>query len=837
MELNDYKDFEIQCFLCKPESKLSINFKTKNEDIIQNLVSQKYLQVVEDTLKMFNFGPSPEKCYINLTEMDKSNDLLLYCCGVSCLQIFVQNNWTGPRLRNVPRVWDLDDEAMKKFLVNTDTESTFIVTNLAKNTQYLVLAMLIFENLIEKNSDFKSSSWWFFRCLNLNSQVLNEKSESIYSSMKEVIDKTHGFLKEVSLDSGKNCLKSLEVQFYLECGHCLLHHYDYKLSEDYFNKAKETVDIDFKFTGAYGVRTKFQQKALPQLIMNVERNADYKFHSTVTKEYYSHIPKNIELDDDTLLDKVKLSEEKETTDLCSEEACVILAACTSMQKTSPKHKLRDEEVRAMLELLTSCTRSGWCVYTEALRMRCTNEKSKSRKVERGMAQMEELVKFVVPDENQKAWFEKQDTPVESTAHLRQSLFFACKTAPVWQLESEFADFLVSLGLTSTALEMYKRLENWEEVVKCLIRSDRKDEGMKLCEKMIEENPTPNILCFYGDLTRNGDCYNQAWELSGEKCSRAMNSLAVLYYTQNDVEEAVKCFEKSLAVLTMQKGTWFTLGCCLMAIQNFEKAANAFRRCLQLDWDNYQAWTNLSTAYVKSKKNKEAFLSLTEGLKYNHDQHEMWDNYLAISADIGKFDEVVTSYNKLLDLKKKHEDYDVLTVVTKACVENIPDADGRPGGWIKPRLLKLLGRITSMQKGSSKLWKCYSMLYSCEDSEYLKVLNERRGIKTVGNGQDMSKALDYMHKSVRLSMNNKDDVMKNEKDLELLIEDVQKLVELCEGQSKAMVTTVKFSLNNLVSKLKSRESELLDDEMVSRFQEYQKKVEECKSKVEDIMKKL
>ena len=32
----------------------------------------------------------------------------------------------------------------------------------------------------------------------------------------------------------------------------------------------------------------------------------------------------------------------------------------------------------------------------------------------------------------------------------------------------------------------------------------------------------------------------------------------------------------------------------------------------------------------------------------------------------------------MDLKKKHEDYDVLTVVTKACVENIPDADGRPG---------------------------------------------------------------------------------------------------------------------------------------------------------------
>jgi len=832
MEFNNHKDFEVQCFLCNPDSEASVNFETKNEDILQNLVNQKYLDVLEATIKKFDFGPDPENFSTILRDMDKSDDLLLYCCGVSCLQMFVQNNWTGPRLKDLPSVWPLDDEAMKKYLVNAETESTFYVTNLAKNTQYLVLAMCIFKHLNE-SSDLKSSSWWLFRCLNLNSQVLNEKSDRILAGMRKVIEKTEDFLK--GLDSEKKYLKSLEVQFYLECGHCLLHFYDYKLSEEYFNKAKEAVDIDFSFTGEYGVRTKFQQKALPQLMMKVDRKADCKFQSSVTEKYYSHTPKNIELDDDTLLDRIKLSEYKEKADLCCEEACVILAACTSMQKTSPMHKLRDEEVRATLELLTSCTSSGWCVHTEALRLRCVLEKGKTRKVERGMSQMEELVKFVVPDDKQKAWFEKQETPVESTANLRQCLFYACNSVPVWQLESEFADFLVSLGLTSTALEMYKRLENWEEVVRCLIRSDRKDEGVKLCEKVLEEKPTPNILCFYGDLTRDPSYYQRAWELSGEKCSRAMNSLAVLHYTQNNLELAVECFEESLKVLTMQKGTWFTMGCLLMNLESFEKAANAFRRCLQLDWDNYQAWTNLSTAYVKSKKNKEAFLSLTEGLKYNQDKYEMWENCLAISTDIGKFDEVVTSYNKLLDLKKKHEDYDVLEIVTKACVENIKDCDGRPSGWIKPKLLKLMGRITAAQKSNSAVWKCYSKLYKSQDCEYLVKLNERRGLNSCGH--DMSKAMDYMHKSIKCSMQNTEDVMKNEKDLQQLIEDVQEVVKLCEGQTKAMVTPVKFTLKNLVSKLKARQLEILDDEMVLRYQEYQKKVESCKNEVENIVNLL
>ena len=62
----------------------------------------------------------------------------------------------------------------------------------------------------------------------------------------------------------------------MECGHVYYQNYNWNLGQESFKKAKELSDIQFELTGAYGKRTKFQQKDLAQLMLRVNKSNDLK---------------------------------------------------------------------------------------------------------------------------------------------------------------------------------------------------------------------------------------------------------------------------------------------------------------------------------------------------------------------------------------------------------------------------------------------------------------------------------------------------------------------------------------------------------------------------------
>ena len=57
------------------------------------------------------------------------------------------------------------------------------------------------------------------------------------------------------------------------------------------------------------------------------------------------------------------------------------------------------------------------------------------------------------------------------------------------------------------------------------------------------------------------------------------------------------------------------------------------------FQSFEAWNNLSKAYVKMNQKVRAWTTLQESLKWNYENWRVWDNYMIVSTDVGKFSEV------------------------------------------------------------------------------------------------------------------------------------------------------------------------------------------------------
>lgn len=61
--------------------------------------------------------------------------------------------------------------------------------------------------------------------------------------------------------------------------------------------------------------------------------------------------------------------------------------------------------------------------------------------------------------------------------------------------------LASLGVVQGALEVYQRLELWEEVAACYQAAGRKGRAEEVVRERLEEQETPTLWCILGDVTQ------------------------------------------------------------------------------------------------------------------------------------------------------------------------------------------------------------------------------------------------------------------------------------------------------------------------------------------------
>ncbi|KAL2002203.1 hypothetical protein VTN02DRAFT_426 [Thermoascus thermophilus] len=448
-------------------------------------------------------------------------------------------------------------------------------------------------------------------------------------------------------------------------------HYDFdaKARADLEQAATER-GFEFALTGKLGKRTKFQERDISQLVVLAKSADQHASGESAAPAGQGDdkakplAPKNLELNDDTLLESIAFAKEddqqkKEKSTTVQDESSlppalasidpsnqpmlnpldssILLALASAITNTSPENGLTREETLPYATRVLEGGSSNWQIYTQALLVRSRIEGYKSRTVERGVLQMQALVDQVIADtasadssetaEQPTTFLPKPEQSESAPAAERLEYIWTLNFSTRWSLEAELASRWANLGGLRTALDIYERLQMWAEVALCYAATDREDKAKLIVRKQLYE-PTnkdaedenekfegpelsplpanaPRLFCILGDIDQDPAMYERAWEVSNNRYARAQRSLARLYLTTKppNLEKAEEAYRKSLQINRLNHGAWFALGCVQLELEKWDDAIESFTRTIQLEESDAEAWSNLAAALLRVSSSK------------------------------------------------------------------------------------------------------------------------------------------------------------------------------------------------------------------------------------------
>lgn len=259
----------------------------------------------------------------NFTDIDLTSherDQLLWL-AISTLQAFVQENFVGPPLRDDDdeftelswhsTVKTVGIEPIRNYLTSDGEE-------INSNVQYPELLAIAKYCLSHLNADLESQSdlverfvcqQWHLRCLGVHQLCLNENTDTLFNQINNVSENLVASLNattdSIDVDSMVICL--------LEITAWQLHYKRVNSAKEKLQMAQQMLDVNITIEGKMGVRTKYQQKPVPQLMLRVDSpNGDIVDIPPIESPVAPvKLPMLLQLDDDVRLEKIQFVNEED----------------------------------------------------------------------------------------------------------------------------------------------------------------------------------------------------------------------------------------------------------------------------------------------------------------------------------------------------------------------------------------------------------------------------------------------------------------------------------------------------------------------------------------------
>ncbi|KAI9286741.1 hypothetical protein BC943DRAFT_321307 [Umbelopsis sp. AD052] len=632
-----------------------------------------------------------------------ATDVELLATGIAALNIFIQLNWTGPLVDLEPQhlLADVDADLIQKFCLSYLSADSEEVYHLAPRLGFLAIALAIFRALSDKDS--APAAWWYARALFTQQKLLDEGASSLLEVMESLYKRVLPAIPQDNTDLLTRC--------HLELG--LVHHWygmDKEALEE-FQVSQQSSGFNWNVTGAMGRRTKHQQFDVSQLVIVAESKSSNEQASEDKIQ-----PETLALNDDTLLERIAINADEKASqqgNLQVIDQCLLLAFCLNVKNTNPDHGMTAEQMVPFVSRVLD-NPNNWMVYTMALLLRSRLESNKSRTVERSVLQLQALVDQIKVE--------------DSTVQERLAYFYQILIPSKWEMERELAKRFISLGVMRSALEIFERLQMWEDVISTHQMLEQPEKAKKILLTLLEEQPkSPKLWCILGDIEQNPEHWHKAWEISGRPFARAMRSLGAYHYRREEYSDAIASYENAMKLNPLFENSWFVMGCAAIQISEWDVGIKAFSRSVALDDENAEAWNNLASIYIRQEKKGDAFYALKQATKLKFENWKMWQNLLWVCIDIGEYAESILAMQRIVDIrweKVRDEavDTEVLSLIIDGVTKNVRDVHDKDAGRLARHVQNLLENvILSRITNSPDLWRICSKFYIWQ-GEYEKALD-------------------------------------------------------------------------------------------------------------------